>query len=52
MAGTGAGTAVGSEAYTEVGTVACTGVEVEAEAGFEAAAWPLRGTGWRRPRRR
>lgn len=31
-----------------VGTGACTGAEV----GFEAAAWPLRETGWRRQTRR
>lgn len=48
--GAEAGTAVGSEAGIEVGTEACT--EAEAVAGSEAAAWPLRGTGWRRPRRR
>lgn len=52
--GAEAGTAVGSEAGIEVGTEACTEAEAEAEAvaGSEAAAWPLRGTGWRRPRRR
>lgn len=50
--GAEAGTAVGSEAGTEVGTEACTEAEAEAVAGSEAAAWPLRGKGWRRPRRR
>lgn len=47
-----AGTAAGSEAYTEAGIVAYTGVEVEPEDGIVAAAWPPHGTGWRRPRTR
>lgn len=48
----GAAHAAGGEADTEVGTAACTGAEAEAEAGSEAAAWPLHGTRWRRPKRR
>lgn len=50
VAGNEAGTAVGSEADTKVGTVACTGAE--AEVGSEAVVWPHHGTGWRRQRRR
>lgn len=50
VADTEVGTVVGSEADTEAGTAACTVAEVEA--GPESAAWPLRGTGWRRLRRR
>lgn len=42
----------GGAADTEVGTVACTVAEAEAEADYGAAAWPLHGRGWRRPRRR
>lgn len=57
-AGTEVGTVAGSEADTEAGTAVCTAAEVEVEveadveAGSEAVAWPLRGTGWKRPRRR
>lgn len=47
-------TVAGSEADTGVGTVACTVTEVEDEdeAEAEAEAWPLRGTVWKRLRRR
>lgn len=51
-----AGTEAGTEADTGVGTAAYTeaeaATEAEVEAGSEAAAWPLRGTKWRRLRRK